>query len=128
MMARYRPDQHLRTVRLHPFRPGHGPIFTLTIWDTYKRSDQWGRAIVAYRFTMSFRGERTVLFEGDDFKPSPMYAVDSDEAVRNLLGFLSLRPGDTDDEYFKDYTDVQRDFAELYAEHVQCAVIDRFGE
>lgn len=50
---------------------------------------------------------RGIVFEGDDFHPSPLHAVDSDETVAALLGFLSLRPGDTDSEYFADYSDDQ---------------------
>jgi len=30
------------------------------------------------------------LFKGGDFKPSPLLAIDSDEAIGALLGFLSL--------------------------------------
>jgi hypothetical protein len=47
------------------------------------------------------------LFRGGDFKPSPMLAIDSDEAIGALLGFLSLGEGDTDSEYFDHYTDRQ---------------------
>ena len=53
-----------------------------------------------------------VLFHGDDFGPSPMHADDSDATLRALLGFLTLRPGDTDREYFAHYTPRQRAFAE----------------
>lgn len=47
------------------------------------------------------------LFKGGDFRPSPMLAIDSDEAIGALLGFLSLGEGDTDSEYFDHYTDRQ---------------------
>jgi hypothetical protein len=52
------------------------------------------------------------IFRGTDFRPSPLWAIDSDDALRALLGFLTLRPGDTDREYFADYTAGQRAFAE----------------
>lgn len=52
------------------------------------------------------------IFRGADFKPAPLCADDSDETLRGLLGFLTLRPGDTNAEYFADYTDRQREFAE----------------
>lgn len=66
---------------------------------------------LAYRFTHLGR----VIFRGTDFGCSPLHAVDSDECVSSLLGFLSLEPGDTDEEYFADYTPRQMDFAEAHA-------------
>lgn len=47
------------------------------------------------------------LFKGGDFRPAPSLAIDSDEAIGALLGFLSLGEGDTDSEYFDNYTDRQ---------------------
>lgn len=52
-----------------------------------------------------------VLFSGEDFGASPMHATDSDEALRALCGFLFLRPGDTDREYFDGYSAEQMAFA-----------------
>lgn len=53
-----------------------------------------------------------VLFHGADFGPGAATAIDSDEALRGLLGFLTLRPGDTDAEYFAAYTPEQTAFAQ----------------
>lgn len=47
------------------------------------------------------------LFRGHDFSPSPMYADDMEKMIPDLLSFLSLQVGDTDEEYFKDYTPEQ---------------------
>ena len=60
----------------------------------------------------AFMPEHSVLFAGEDFRPSPMHADDADETLRGLLGFLTLRPGDTDREYFADYSPAQLAFAE----------------
>jgi hypothetical protein len=57
-----------------------------------------------------------VIFEGEDFSCSPMIAIDSDDSLRSLLGFLTLKPGDTDRDYFDDYTPEQLAFAENEAE------------
>jgi hypothetical protein len=57
-----------------------------------------------------------------------MYAIDSDKAVGSLMGFLTLRPGDTDSEYFESYTPEQMHFAETHAEALACEVMARFGE
>ena len=62
---------------------------------------------VPYKFT--FDGK--LLFEGTDFRPSPMFDEVSREAAVGLLGFLTLRPGDTDDEYFDKYTEEQLSWA-----------------
>jgi len=43
-------------------------------------------------------------------------AIDSDASIGALLGFLTLRPGDTDAEYFENYTDRQREFCDTDAE------------
>jgi hypothetical protein len=72
-----------------------------------------GRDHIHYKFSDP---KGTVLFEGSDYSPSPMTAIDSDEAVRGLLGFLTLKPGDTDDGYFEKYTDEQKSFADSSAE------------
>jgi hypothetical protein len=45
-----------------------------------------------------------------------MHATDSNETLRALLGFLTLKPGDTDREYFDDYTPAQMAFAQGDAE------------
>lgn len=62
------------------------------------------------------------LFEGDDFSPGA--SMDDIMATMNLLGFLSLRPGDTDAEYFNKYTDAQLDFADAYGEIVSMVPYD----
>jgi hypothetical protein len=83
--------EHIRTWESEGFR--------LDVWNTYCR-DARGQDYLAYQLTDG--GE--VVFQGDDFSGSPMHADDSDETVGGLLGFLSLCPGDTDDEYFDSYT------------------------
>jgi hypothetical protein len=69
-----------------------------------------------------------VLFEGSDFHCSPLHAIDSNETVAALMGFLTLRKGDTDVEYFADYTPEQLGYSEEYAETLSCEVMARFGE
>lgn len=93
----------LRHVRLDS---GH----TLRTWDTGKAS---GRGMMARTRIGYELCEPTgkVLFRGDDFGPGAATADDSDEALRGLLGFLFLRPGDTDRDYFASYTAEQLAFA-----------------
>jgi hypothetical protein len=93
----------LRHVRLES---GH----TLRTWDTGRTrgTGMMARTRIGYEFRDP-SGE--VLFRGDDFGPSPMHADDSDATLRGLLAFLLLRPGDTDREYFADYSPRQLAFA-----------------
>ena len=52
-----------------------------------------------------------------------MHADDSDDTLRALLGFLALRPGDTDSEYFADYTAAKREFASSH----ECEAMQVYG-
>ena len=56
------------------------------------------------------------MFEGADFHASPLHAIDSDQTVGALLGWLSLKPGDTNPEYFAAYTPAQLEFAKRHGE------------
>jgi hypothetical protein len=60
-----------------------------------------------YRFQVD--GE--TLFEGEDYRPSPCHGDHTEESAKGLLGFLTLRPGDTDSEYFDKYTEAQMRWA-----------------
>ncbi len=91
-----------------------GRPFTLELYDTGEIDWRHGPK---QRLAYVFKGpDGKVVFEGNDFCCSPMHAIDSDACVRSLLGFLTLRPGDTDDEYFADYTEAQKAFCEADAE------------
>lgn len=119
------PD-YIRRVRFAPYRKGMGPTFTLTLLDV--RFDG-RRDRTSYRLTMrDTSGKHATLFEGDDFSPSPCHAIDSDEAVAALMGFLTLRPGDTDGEYFDNYTPEQLAYCSQHAEALSCESSCRFGE
>jgi len=100
-------NRNLRHVRLDGYE--------LRTWDTY-RTDGRGKSILGYQLKGP---DGRVLFEGEDFGNSPMNAVDSDDTLRALLGFLTLKPGDTDAEYFANYTPEQMAFARGPAEQLQ---------
>lgn len=118
----------LRRVRFSPYRKGVGPTFTLTTWYT-GRTGYGGKSMVGYRLTMRVPGTRPVeLFAGEDFGCSPLHCVDSDETIAGIMGFLTCRPGDTDKEYFSEYTPAQLDFCSSHAESLSCEVSNRFGD
>jgi hypothetical protein len=79
--------------------------FTLRIWDTFKR-DSTGRSRLRYEF----KDGRKVIFAGSDFACGASTAIDSLDCVYALLGFFSLRKGDTDSEYFDSYNASQTDW------------------
>lgn len=87
--------------------------YTLKLYDTNKLMGN--KSKLAYEM---FAEDGELLFSGEDLGCSPMHATDSDESIRALLGFLTLKPGDTDADYFKDYTPRQMEFAENEAENL----------
>jgi hypothetical protein len=88
--------------------------YKLLLWDTNTRVASGPQSRLAYQFF--HKGE--LIFQSADYGCSPMHAVDSDECVAALLSFLALRPGDTDSEYFKDYSIQQMAFAQSYGEEL----------
>lgn len=98
----------IRHVRLR-----YHPEYELKVWDT-GRCDWRGQTVLGYEFS----DHQGTIFAGEDFSGSPMNADDSDETLICLLGFLTLRPGDTDAEYFANYSDVQHHFAAYHAEEL----------
>jgi hypothetical protein len=83
--------------------------YYLIIWDTYAVDDQHGHSHLGYRFVGP---GGVVLFQGTDLGIPRGEAIDSDEVVNTLLGFIVMQPGDTDDEYFEKYSRKQLEFAE----------------
>lgn len=76
--------------------------FTLHLYDC-GYSFERGKSKLGY----IFKDGRKVIFQGEDYYPSPLHAIDSLEVVYALLGFLSVQKGDTDSEYFENYTPEQ---------------------
>ena len=148
----------IRRVYFAPYRKRMGPRFALSVWDTGrtinggkywlgyqlrllppgKRCRECGedwpcsdsqrtdirpdiRALHCVKLPVT-------LFEGEDFGCSPLHSIDSYEAVESIMGFLTLRPGDTDADYFAEYTSEQLRFCDDHAEALRCEVEARFGE
>jgi hypothetical protein len=126
--------QLLRAELFAPYQKGRGPVFEVALWDTGRTEHRVGRyscPVLGYRLVQrrheAGRGG-AVVFEGEDFGVGCMTAIDSDEALASLMGFLTLRPGDTDAEHFEGYSEGQLDFCEHHAEALAYAVDSRFGE
>jgi hypothetical protein len=81
--------------------------FRLDLWDT-GHTDEYGKSILHYAlFDEQQPNGKGIVFEGTGYRPSPLHAIDSDESVAGILSFLSLGEGDTDSEYFDNYTETQ---------------------
>ncbi len=119
----------LREVRFRPYRKGMGPMFTLLMWDENLPSHD-GKTRITYQLWQVKTGTpcKALLFEGNDFRCSPLDGIDSDDCVKILMGFLTLRPGDTDREYFQNYTPAQLEYCSQFAESLSLEVYNRFGE
>ena len=79
------------------------------------RCDRRGQSFIEYQL---LGPDGAAIFEGSDFAGSPLHADDSDQTLRALLGFLTLRLGDTDREYFSEYTPEQIAFRDGPAEYL----------
>jgi hypothetical protein len=96
---------------------GEAKEYRLELYDT-SRADRDGKSVPAYRFF--YRGR--LVFSGADFHGSPLHAVDADATVAGLLAFLSLKPGDTDPDYFQGDTPEQLAFARTEGENLSLYV------
>lgn len=95
--------------------------FVLVMWDAQSYTST-GQMQCGYILTHVGRG---VLFRSErDYGCAPGHPIDSEDSVRGLLGFLTLQPGDTDDEYFEDYTEEQMAFAQEHGEELSLHTLD----
>ena len=116
-------------LRNYIFRPlarsSDKPYFILKTWDLNRR-DHLGKELIAYSLVMHAQGEKKTLFYGEDFACSPLHPMDSVATAHALMSFLTLKPGDTDADYFADYTNAQKDFCVFYAEALRLEVSSRW--
>ena len=62
----------------------------LDLWDT-GRVDSYGKSELRYALWIGTEAvdERGVFFDGEDFHPSPLHAIDSDKTAGGLIGFFA---------------------------------------
>jgi hypothetical protein len=95
------PDRILRAVVIDGY--------TVITWDTYSRREGTGHNYIGYRLVSP---DGKVLFEGDRLGVPAGKAIDSDYTIKQVLSWLTLKPGDTDDEYFAGHTEDQLNWAQ----------------
>ena len=93
--------------------------FELVLIDNYKQHPN-GNSLLSYELIHN----GITIFEGDEYCPSPLHCIDSDESVGGLLHFLSLRPGDTDVYYFDEYTEFQLSWVNAHGEQLSMYAIE----
>lgn len=125
--------EKVRTVVFKPYNGINMPRFRLEVFAGDFGRFETGQERMGYRLTQLHADKsRTVLFDAEDFGRAPGDTEDGDGTVVGIMGFLTLRPGDTDADYFKDYTYEQRRFADEHAEwlagEVQARFCDENGE
>lgn len=98
--------------------------YVLRMWDTHT-VDEYHKSVLGYSFESH---DGSVLFTGMDFACGAGTAIDSDDCVEALASFLTLRPGDTDAEYFVGYSTEQMAFAHGEAEAMQIDVMEHTWE
>jgi hypothetical protein len=87
-------------MRTHKFNTASG-TYKLQLTRTYRYDKDDSHEYVNYKF---IRPDKMVIFQGNDFG-CPMYKnPESKWAAIQLLGFLTCKPGDTDEEYFEHYS------------------------
>ena len=75
------------------------------------------------------RKGRTVFNRGDTWCGLPSgHTTDGDDAKELVLSLLSMKPGDTDADYFARYTPEQLEFAESHGEELSFIKVERYGE
>jgi hypothetical protein len=96
------------------------------MWDTYTtgRNHHTMMGYAVWWDNEVENGDEEPLFVGDDFGCPYNQAVDSDKCVLSLLAFLTQRKGDTDADYFDNYTERQLAWSESDdCESLACDVI-----
>ena len=113
-------------------RLGDGKTLAVTAWDDAPSNSPYHRRIdVRATVLWTEDGKRcsaTPFKRGDTWCGVSGGCTDSQEAKALVLGLLAMRPGDTDPDYFSDYTPDQLAFANDYSDDITCEQMRRYGE
>ena len=80
-------------------------------WSGIRCTIYWdGGNLCSYLFCLG----DNILSKGNDFRPSPLHPIDSIDNMVSLLSFMTVQKGDTDQEYFKNYTHLHLEWLDSY--------------
>lgn len=112
-----------------------GAVLAITAYDGNHTDPQTGHHRIDVRARMYTTGPngkrrmRTIFKRGETYCAVNRWtSIDGKEARELVLSLLSMKPGDTDSEYFASYKPHQLDFASTYGEEVSMVRYDRFGD
>lgn len=83
----------------------------LVVWKSNKPGWHSSRRVLGFAFWPDRRRAGGPLFSSPDGFECSLPMCRDDRVLRNIMGFLTLRPGDTDASYFDNYTAEQHDYA-----------------
>ena len=92
-------------MQIHKFPVGK----TVYLMALHYYENKGDRRKVGYTFG---RENAPAIFSGLQYSPSPLYSPEGYDSAIGLLGFLTLKKGDTDEDYFDDYTPEQLAFSQ----------------
>jgi hypothetical protein len=102
------------TLRIRLYIRSHDPrLITITAFDDLP-SDSAGRV----RLTCEVKHGSEVIFERGKLTCGLHPASDSVAAKELVMSLVAMRPGDTDRDYFADYTDSQLAWAKQHGEEL----------
>mgnify|MGYP001610860389 CR=1 FL=1 len=108
--------------KLEPYLKGKGPTFRVETWDTGRM--ERGRRYLGFRVTMTEPGKSPeVVYEGDEYSPSPSYEVDDPRTIDDIIAFFT---NETDDE--EKRTRRQREVVSEHGDALSMEASARFGE
>jgi hypothetical protein len=119
---------------------GARPLFTLRLTVSGGRvtirafegphSDPNHTTLFCELWTGSVSGQKRPLFNREQFTVGiPGHAcIDSEYAKSTVLSLFAMKPGDTDDDFFADYSEAQLAFVEAHSEEISLIALDRYGE
>lgn len=121
----YSPENKLfgLNIRLSDGKTYHIPV--------YERNVRTHNGGVAYTFNVlerSTKNHQNIIFTNMVGSFSPCHACDGDDAKRQVLEHLAMKPGDTDDEFFEGYSKEQLDFVDDFSDEIKMTAWDRYGE
>jgi hypothetical protein len=106
----------------------------LDLWDT-GRTDSYGKSELRYALWIGSpeSDRRGVLIEGEDFHPSPLTAIDSDESAGALLGFFTyygeaIQYSGDDADVPEDLTAAQREAITAHHDELSLWAFELEGE
>ncbi len=128
-------DDLLFTLRVGLTNPIYGnAIATIRAFDAHHTSRDTGHMRIDVEVilteTVNAKRTRTVVFPRGQLycAVNRWTAIDSDAAKALVLSLVGMKKGDTDAEYFADYSPEQLTFASEYGDTIAVTGNDRYGD